>query len=82
MTTTTTAFVIRKTSSYYGPKTTRSLVTGDSYKALTFETSAEAEAYIDVLDEATYYTATNESGRPEYQAISTAKLPDYLANQL
>jgi len=82
MTTTTTAFVIRKTRSFYGPKTERSLVTGDSYGALTFKTATEAEAYIAELDEATYYTSYNESGRPEYKAISTAKLPAYLANQL
>ena len=82
MTTTTTAFVIRKTRSFYGPKTERSLVTGDSYGALTFETAAEADAHIAELDEATYYTAHNESGRPEYKVLSTAKLPVYLANQL
>jgi hypothetical protein len=82
MTTTTTAFVIRMTRSYYGPKTERSLVTGDSYGALTFETAADAKAYIADLNKATYYTANNESGRPEYKVISTAKLPAYLANQI
>ena len=82
MTTTTTAFTIRKTRSFYGPKTERSLVTGDSYGVLTFETAAEAEAHIAELDEAAYYAAHNESGRPQYKAIRTDSLPAYLANQL
>lgn len=79
---TTTAFVIRETRSFYGPKTERSLVTGDSYRALTFPTSAEAKAYIAELDDAPYYTAPNESGRPKYKVLGTAELPAYLANQL
>jgi hypothetical protein len=79
--TTDTTFVIRQTRSFYGPKTERSLVTWDN-RALNFKTAAEAEAHIADLEGATYYTANNESGRPEYKVISTAKLPAYLANQL
>jgi len=82
MTTTTTAFVIRQTRSFYGPKTERSLVTGDSYGAMTFETAQAAEDYITELDDAPYYTANNESGRPEYKVLRADKLPAYLSNQL
>ena len=80
--TTDITFVIRQTRSFYGPKTERSLVTGHSYGALTFATAAEAEAHIAGLDKATYCTAHNESGRPEYKVTSTANIPAYLANQL
>lgn len=82
MTTTTTQFVIRQTRSFYGPKTERSLVTGDSYGAMTFDSAAEAEAYIEQLDDAPYYTAHNESGRPEYKVLRADKLPAYLSTQL
>ena len=82
MTTTTTAFVIRQTRSFYGPKDERSLVTGESYGAITFETREAAQDYIETLDDAPYYTANNESGRPEYKILSADKLPAYLSNQL
>ena len=82
MTTTTPTYAICKTRNFYGPMTENSLVTGDSYDALTFETSAEANLYIAELDDAIYYTAHNETGRPEYKAINIAKLPAYLACQL
>jgi len=82
MTTPTTKYVIRKTRSFYGPKTERSLVTGDNYRPVTFATMSAAKSYITDLDGATYYTANNESGRAEYTAIRTTKLPAYLATQL
>jgi hypothetical protein len=78
----TIEFVIRETRSFYGPKTVKSLVMGENHRALTFKTAAEAESYIVELNETIYYTASSESGRPEHKAISTAKLPAYLANQL
>tara|TARA_R110000868_G_scaffold225542_1_gene477746 strand:- start:459 stop:950 length:492 start_codon:yes stop_codon:yes gene_type:complete len=82
MTTTTTSYVIIKTSYFYGPKIVKSLVKSEKHQVLTFETAAEAEKYIAELDEDTYYTAHNESGCPGYKVVNTAKLPAYLACQL
>ena len=80
---TTPKYAIRKTHSFYNSKSTRSLVTSrDNCDPLTFDTLADAKAYITELDHDTYCTAHNEISRPEYKAINLSRLPDYLIAQL
>ena len=63
-------FAIRQTRHFYGPRTQKSLLIDDDGRELRFETRAAAQAYIDQLNDATYYLDHNESGRPEYRIVS------------
>lgn len=79
---TDTAYVIRRTRSYYGPKDSRSLVTGEDGGAMTFATRADAQAHLDKLDDAVYHLASNEAGQPDYKILTRKALPAYLRSQL
>lgn len=69
-------YAIRITRQYFGPKTVKSYVTdgfaplvnGEEQRA-EFRTRAEAESLVGQLNDATYHTAHNESGRPEYKVV-------------
>jgi hypothetical protein len=64
-------YAIRKTRHFFGPKIEKSYVTDgfqDDARA-EFKTRAEADALVKQLDQAVYYTAHNESGRPEYKVV-------------
>lgn len=75
-------YVIRATRNFYNLNPVRNLVTDDNYKPLIFNTASEARAYIAEMESEVYYTAHNESSRPEYKVLNSANLPAYLANQL
>ena len=76
-------YVIRQTRHYYGSKSTRSLVISDQTgRPMEFKTLHDADNYIDYLNSAVYYTSHNEYGCPEYKAIRTDSLPEYLRIEL
>lgn len=63
-------FAIRQTRHFYGPRTQKSLLIDDDGRELRFATRGAAQAYIETLQEQVYYTAHNESSRPEYRVVS------------
>lgn len=75
-------YVIRQTSTYYGPKAVRSLVTGDDGRAIAFATSGEARAWIEAADADVYRQSHGEYGRPDYKVMRADRLPAYLAAYL
>ena len=64
-------YAIRITRQFFGPRTEKSYLTdgfsGD--RRAEFRTRAEADAMVEQLDKAVYYTAHNESGRAEYKVV-------------
>ena len=79
----TAKYAIRKTRNFYGPMTEHSLVMSDySASALIFATEEDAKECIKKLNISVYWLSYNESGRPKYKAINTARLPDYFIAQL
>ena len=65
-------YAIRIIRNFYGPKTVKSYVT-DNYSENGIKTEyrfrAEAESIVKMLNEETYFTAHNESSRPEYHIV-------------
>jgi len=55
---------------YYGPRTEHHLASGDHGHALRYETLDDAKEAADKMDEGTYFTAHNESGRPTYTVVT------------
>ena len=84
LTRTQTMYVIVATHSFYGPTTTRDLVSDRDRmgRPALFETRAEAEEYLSDYDNGVYYTRHNETGRPSYEVRTVNSLPRYLADQI
>lgn len=55
---------------YYGPRTEHHLAWGQRGDVLRYETLDDAQTAADKMDEGTYFTAHNESGRPTYTVVA------------
>lgn len=64
-------YAIRMIREFYGPRTEKSYVLDDNSfdRRAEFATRAEAQAKVDELDSAIYYTAHNECGRADYRIV-------------
>ena len=66
---TTTAYAICITRYYYGPQSRKNRLIDDDTGSEWIGSRAEAHAKIKELDNAVYYTSSNESGRADYTIV-------------
>jgi len=74
-----TQYVIRADRKFYGPQTKSELIVRDyERRAIKFDSREDAKQFVSILDESAYYTAHNESGRPDYSIIPVSRVPKFL----
>jgi hypothetical protein len=66
---TTTSYAICITRNYYGPQSSKNRLIDDDTGSEWIGSRAEAHAKIKELDNAVYYTSSNESGRADYTIV-------------
>lgn len=63
-------YAVLVSRNYYGPRTEHCLASGNHGHVLRYETLDDAQAAANKMDEGTYFTAHNESGRPTYTVVA------------
>jgi hypothetical protein len=75
-------YAVVETREWYGPETTRSLVSDGRGRPMILMSRGGAKDLIRDYDNDRYHLAHNESDRPSYKAVKVESLPRYLRDMI